>query len=398
MRVLACCDYFHPDSPGGAERVAAEVYRRAGREPDVEVCVAGAVPRSFPAVNDAARNEPGVRVQTWTGWDLTRFLGAQLMVAPGLGRRFDRLVAEHRPDVVHVNGLHFHSTVAGLRAARRAGVPVVATAHLGDVSAMPGRAARASVLFDRVVGGRAARAADEVLAVAANVRDHLVSLGVPRARITVVENGVDHVRFHARNRPPRTGTLRAAYVGRLVGNKGPFDALDAVAVARAAGHDVHLDVYGDGPLSAEVRRRAASAPLEGHVTVHGPVDDVDQRLRAADVLLRPSYSEGLPLAVLEAMACGAVVVSSDVAGNAELVGARDGEAPVGIVVPVGDVAALARALGDLAGAPDRLDRLATAGVRRAGTFTWDRSATHHVEAWRRVVAGPGSSGRSASRR
>jgi glycosyltransferase involved in cell wall biosynthesis len=207
-------------------------------------------------------------------------------------------------------------------------------------------------------------------------------LGADPASILVAPNGIDHDVYHARGRRPvgSGGPLHAVFVGRLIGNKGPVVALDAVAVARAAGRDVRLSVLGDGPMRSRLEERSTTLGLSGVVEFHGHVADVAHQLRGGDVLLRPSYTEGLPLAVLEAMACGLPVICSTVPGNTEVV-RHDVN---GCHTSPGAATQVADTLIALCDDRSRLRRLADGAVSTAAQYSWEKSAVVHASALRSV--------------
>jgi glycosyltransferase involved in cell wall biosynthesis len=378
MRVLAFCDYYDEASIGGAERVGREVYGRLTADHGIDVHVIGTVPgrsKGATGVAQTARwNEP--KVSTRPGVDLTALLGVQMLVSPSLRRAAEREVALRRPDVIHVNGLHFHGSWVGARVARAHSIPCVATAHLGSLGALSGAGGVAARAFDRWCVGRVAIPAHRVLAVSQSVVDHLVDLGVPRDRLDVAMNGVDRQRFTPMPRRTDRAFLQVALIGRLIANKGTLDAVEAVAQARAAGRDIRLVVVGDGPLEARVRARAVAADLAGAITFTGRVGDVEQWLQQADISLRPSYTEGLPLAVLESLSCGTPVICSHLAGNTEVVRHMHN----GLVVEPGDVTALTGALCRLDADRGLLAALQKAAVAGSEEFTWDTSAQAHLDA------------------
>lgn len=376
MHVLALCDYYDEVSAGGAEVVAREVYGRLARDHGVKVTVVGGLPRHQwqGSSDDRGGNPRHVRVR---GADLTGLLGAQLMIAPRLMKTARQVSFTSRPDVIHINGLHFQSAGVGIRLARWLSLPVVSTAHLADVDAMPGPAGLAATAFDRMWAGHIARRSDRVVAVSRAVWRHLTQLGVDPGKIDVAYNGVDRERFSPPARPAPSAALRAVLVGRLTANKGPLHALDAVAMARTAGRDVRLVVVGDGPLERRARRRANEADLAGAVQFTGRVANVERWLAEADVALRPSYTEGLPLAVIEALACGTPVICTDVPGTLEAVRHNLN----GVVVPVGDVPAMSAALVRLHDDRAALERLSRAAAETAAAFTWSGSAQVHLAAF-----------------
>jgi glycosyltransferase involved in cell wall biosynthesis len=132
-------------------------------------------------------------------------------------------------------------------------------------------------------------------------------------------------------------------VGRLSSEKGHRVLLEAVALLRDRGVELRCTIVGDGPLRAELEAYALSRKaLDGHVTFAGalPVGDVIERYRTADVVVLASFSEGVPMVLIEALALGRPVVATAVGGVPELV--RDRE--TGLVVPPGNAAALADAM------------------------------------------------------
>jgi glycosyltransferase involved in cell wall biosynthesis len=127
---------------------------------------------------------------------------------------------------------------------------------------------------------------------------------------------------------------------------------------------------GDGPMRGELEARVQHLGLQDTVTFTGHIDDVARLLGPADVMVRPSQTEGQSLAILEAMASEAAVIASDIPPNRELLG--DNER--GLLVAPGDQDGLSAALGSLIGDGGRRVRLARAARDLAIRHTWDRCA------------------------
>lgn len=139
----------------------------------------------------------------------------------------------------------------------------------------------------------------------------------PRGRICVVYNGVDTERFHPPNvRGERALTVMTA--GRFVEQKNPLLFLEAAYHVSRQFPETRFVMLGDGPQRESVAQRAAALGLEGRVDLPGERCDVEEWLRRADVFWLTSGWEGLPNAVLEAMACGVPVIASDAGGTGEL--------------------------------------------------------------------------------
>jgi glycosyltransferase involved in cell wall biosynthesis len=161
-------------------------------------------------------------------------------------------------------------------------------------------------------------------------------------RVTVVKNGVDTERVHrvVVDAPPVEGHgFTVVWVGRLLPRKDPWTAVSAFG-SMAMGDD-RLLIVGDGDIAPAIRRHIDAAGLGSRVTILGLLEreEVYRWLRASDVYLSTSLGEGLPVAVLEAMACGVPVVLSDISPHREIV---DGEG--GSLVPASDVRGFAAAL------------------------------------------------------
>ena len=168
-------------------------------------------------------------------------------------------------------------------------------------------------------------------------------------RIHIVHCGIDPMAF-APN-PGRTPRQHIAFVGRLDPVKGADLLLDAVAALRGNHPDLRVSILGDGPHGPRIRARAATLGLSDIVTFLGarPSDDVARLLADADLLVLPSFAEGVPVVLMEAMATGIPVIASAIAGIPELVE----QGASGLLVPPGDLAALTHAIASLLNDPTR---------------------------------------------
>ena len=378
LRVLGFCDHFSAWSSGGVERAAYEVYRRMAVEGAQVTVLAGVSGRQRKtAMID------GLDVVAVPALDLSRLIRAQALIAPGLLRRALALARTIRPDVLHANGLHFHSSIVAAAVHRRQGYPLVLTAQLAGTEALPRAGRGVAAAYDAVIGRRMTGRAETVIAVSPSVREHLVSrLGVSRERVVVVPNGVDHDVFHPAepDSQPRRPT-RILFVGRLIFNKGPELLLDGLSLLAGANVDFTAALLGDGPLRGRLEKLADQAPLAGRVSIVGRVDDVAERMRQADIVVRPSTTEGLPLALLEAMASGLCVVASDIPGNRDLI--RHGEN--GLLFRPGDADSLAANLRRVVEDDRERRRLAGAAHRTSLGYSWDESAQATASALARAA-------------
>jgi glycosyltransferase involved in cell wall biosynthesis len=252
----------------------------------------------------------------------------------------DQLVG-FRPDVILGYWAHPDGEVA-VRAARLANVPALVMVGGSDVLLMTGNGARRQCVLNVL------RAADRVVPVSNSLKEKLVEFGIESGKVRVVERGVDTSLFHPgdRDEARRKLGLKAfspvlVWVGRMVPVKGLDVLLAACGVLRRQGLDFHLCLIGDGPLRGALARQADAEGIADAVRFIGavPPDDLPDWYRAANVVVLPSRSEGVPNVLREAIACGIPYVASRVGGIPDLSSARCNR-----LVPPEDSRALADAL------------------------------------------------------
>lgn len=274
------------------------------------------------------------------------------------------LLLAGRADVLHVNLAHGGSVLrkaVPLWAARLAGTPAVVHGHSYDFGGWFDRqrpavraAVRRMLVADRwvVLGER-------------HIGEYASRLGVPEGRIGVLHNAV---RIPERRTTARSGVDRvhAVALGRMGPRKGSYDIVAAVAMLdETVRHGLRVTLAGDGEVD-EVRAAVAAAGLDRTIHVAGWLDPAarDEMLIGADVFLLPSHDEGLPMALLEAMAHGLAPVTTTVGSIGEVV--RDGS--TGIVVQPDSPGEIADALAALVTDGRLRARLGTAARERATDF------------------------------
>lgn len=220
---------------------------------------------------------------------------------------------------------------------------------------------------------RAALRIPDVVAVLARAELAEYSAFLPGRQLALLPNGIDVGAFRKRSSQVAGDTLELIYVGRLAAGKGLAESLEGLALARGRGVRARLVVCGSGPEEGALRLRAEELGLAAAVHFAGPAygEAKARLLGAADVLLLPSHGEGLPYAVLEGMAAGAVPIVTPVGALPDVI-----EPGVhGVFVPVGDADAVACAIAGLASDRPRLARMAGAARRRVSSgYSLDRLA------------------------
>jgi colanic acid/amylovoran biosynthesis glycosyltransferase len=191
-------------------------------------------------------------------------------------------------------------------------------------------------------------AADFIVCISHFARSQMMLLSDPVHwhKFVVCRLGVDVNAFPRRLEPPAgDGALRVLCLGRLTPAKGQHILLDAVRELRSRGQALAVNVIGDGPDRRSLEARARELQIADVVTFVGPVnpDHVHSWYARSDVFVLPSFAEGIPVVLMEAMAMGVPVISTTVAGIPELI--RSGTD--GLLVAPSDAIALATALEQL---------------------------------------------------
>ena len=239
--------------------------------------------------------------------------------------------------------------------------------------------ASATWLFERVIP--AVYRGIDCVAVSESTREDLVGRGIDPDHITVIRNGVDLDGLGpARERFPDPTVV---FLGRLKRYKRVDLVLQAVARLRDRGMDVRMVVAGKGDARDALERMARSLGIRDHVRFAGFVPEEEKRelLSRSWVHALTSPKEGWGIASIEASACGTPTVASNSPGLRETV--RDGD--TGVLVPHGDVDALAAALARVM-EPLTRDRMGIAARRMAGQYTWDGVATAFEDLLGRLAA------------
>jgi glycosyltransferase involved in cell wall biosynthesis len=286
-----------------------------------------------------------------------------------------RLLRQERPHLVHVNSAK--AAALGRLAAWLAGVPIrVYTVHGWAFLAHGGLAAAAYRWVERAL-----RPLTTVtVCVSENERQAGLAARACDERTTIViRNGVNTRALQVAG--PKTATARLVMVGRLQAPKDPITLLRALALLPAL--ELEAVLVGDGPERSAVEEEIRRLGLGSAVRLLGERTDVPELLATADVFVLSTWSEGLPLSVLEAMAAGLPVIASNVGGIPELV--SDGVS--GVLVPPGDPDALAEAIERLVGDRFLAQKLGHAGRRRvAESFDLEAVREAHLALYRRLLA------------
>ncbi|GAB4490883.1 MAG: glycosyltransferase [Thermodesulfovibrionales bacterium] len=268
--------------------------------------------------------------------------------SPGLVRSLAALMRQERADVVRTH--QYHANLYGRIAARLAGAPcVVASVH--------NLYTRDRKLHRRLFNNILSRVSDRIIAVSGAVKDDILRYDrISGDRVEVIYNGIEPERLRSGD----GGRVRAEFgipggdpvvgtVGRLTVQKGHRYLLEAMAQVTRQHPRARLCIVGDGPERAGLAAEAGRLGIADRVVFTGSRRDIPDLLAMFDVFAFPSLWEGLPNALIEAMAAGRAVVGASIPPVREVL--REGE--TGVLVPEKDAAALAEAVSGLLADPGR---------------------------------------------
>jgi glycosyltransferase involved in cell wall biosynthesis len=294
-----------------------------------------------------------------------------------------------RGNDVFVSHTRFFLTSAlALLCARLARRPLLHVEHGAGFVELDGWAPRAAArIYDLLIGRVLLRRADAVVAVSHAAADFVRRLS-GRDEVTVIHRGIwmqrldvlapdEQVLEWARGRPVVT------FVGRLIDGKGVPDLLRAFAAVE--GTQAVACIVGDGPRREELELLAGHLGISERVLFLGylPEERAWAAIRASDIVVNPSYTEGLGTSVLEAALMSKPVLATAVGGHGEVI--ADGVG--GFLVPAKDVEALRLRLEQLLADPALRQRMgAAARAEAAGRFDWELSAARFVEIFRVLLA------------
>jgi glycosyltransferase involved in cell wall biosynthesis len=366
LRVLVVAPYY-PPHVGGVERYSWELDAELAASPEVErvTVLAPRLPQSapehegdahavvrFPAV-EAVPNYPVPALWDRRLWHMLR------------GRARDH-------DVIVCHTRFFLTSLLALALARASGRPLIHIEHGSDFVQLGGSwTGRAALLYDKTFGRLVLRNANAVFAVSKATAAFVERLA-GRGDARVLRRGVEPAQFDPIEPSAELGErTTVTFVGRLLDSKGVGDLIDAFE--RLERDDAALCIVGEGPARERLEQRAGpNVRFLGARSWH----DTVAILKASEVVANPSYTEGLPTAVLEAALAGRAIVATDVGGTSEVV--TDGES--GLLVSPRDpaqlAAALERLLGDAA-LRARLGERARSDV--LASFGWDVSVERFLD-------------------
>jgi teichuronic acid biosynthesis glycosyltransferase TuaC len=386
LRIAVATHFFPSSSQPMRGRPIYEITKALAKTADVQVfCVdptylrlALLQPRTFVHRDvDATYVVTGVKVEYMQYSALPVI--SRLLNGYNCGRVLLPRLRKFHPDVI-IGYNVYPEGFGAVAAARELGIPVVIGALGSDV--LRNRNYFARELIAWTIGN-----ASIVIAVSDDLRERVMQWGVPPEKCLTIHNGCDFDIFRPASRETARVELNldptaevVVFIGRFVPLKGLRELFEAAAILRTSRPHLHVVCIGEGPLDQELRKRASQPDLAGHVSFAGVANphEISRWLAASNVFCLPSYSEGCPNVVIEALSCGRPVVASNVGGIPELLDSR-----CGILVPPKNAQQLAQGLSRALDYPWNQEEIATCSRR-----SWDDVARGTYDACCSVVRTP----------
>ena len=356
----------------GAEKELVQICRGLPRDEfDVHVC---ALTRGGPFEAELAEASVPVTV-----------IGKRWKADPTSYWKLRRHIRQLRPELVQT--WLFAANAYGRTAARACAVPKI----LASEQCVDQWKSRYQWAIDR----RLAQCTDRIVVNSAAIRDYCVEHGIPADKFSVIPGGIEpfdagQVEGHT-TRAELLDELDIADDGRLIGAIGRLwpqkrvkDLIWAMELVTMLHPTAHLLVIGDGPERRRLERFAHQLQCGDRIRFLGHRDDVPRIMPHLDMLWIGSEYEGLPNAVMEAMAAGRPVVATDIPGNRELIGSDE----LGLLVPVAGRANRVRATDRLLNDPQLASRIGAAARDHVlREFSVEQMIDRHVKLYREVLGG-----------
>jgi len=382
LRIAVATHFFPTSSQPNRGRPIYQLTRALSALADVQVfCVDPLYPRytflqprTFLNPDyDASYTVPGVEVEYLQYGALP--VVSRVMNGYNCGRILTPHLRKFRPNVI-IGYFLYPVGFGAVAAAADLKIPVIVGPLGSDLRGI-GRFMRMTVI-------RTMRRASFVVTVSDELRKCAIELGIPPGKIRTIHNGCDSSIFKLADRAAARAELNidsgvelVVFVGRLVPTKGLWELLQAASILVPSRPRLRMVCIGEGVMAKELRQLASQPDLKGHVEFVGNqnADQVARWLAASNVFCLPSYSEGCPNVVIEALACGRPVVASDVGGIPELMDSR-----CGILVPPRNARQLADALTKALDGPWNQEVIAGSSSR-----SWQDMARETLDVCRSVV-------------
>lgn len=366
---------FYPPSIGGLQNHAQEFNRHLSNRGYRITLITPHLPSASPAYEQELPAVTIIRVPAFeliTNWPIPKVWRKEFWSAW-------RQISRDSPAAVIGRTRFFTTTWLARLFAWQQRIPYIHIEHGSDYVQLRNPLwQRLAYALDHTLGRFTIQTAAKVIANSAHTAAFIQRL-VPKVKPTIIYRGIerqalDNIAPALRETTPRSGT-RILYLGRLIASKGVSDLL--VSVSRLTHPSLEVVIAGHGPDSQHLKKLAEELGINHFVRFKRPASwtDAIALLKSCDIVVNPSYTEGLPTTVIEAALCQKAIIATDVGGTSEIIQHNQS----GLLVPPRDPAALTRALTTLITDSALRHRLGENANRAArGKFEWRQAmAAYH---------------------
>jgi teichuronic acid biosynthesis glycosyltransferase TuaC len=306
----------------------------------------------------------------------------------GIDRMVKFAIEEFRPNVLHAHRATPEGFVGQL-IAKKFDIPLVCSLRGSDINVFPYRDRLTMSLTRKVLSS-----GHRLISVSGTLKAVAESISSPLKPIRVIYNGctTDNFYFDGSWRHTRRATLGIdseakvlIFVGNLIKAKGVFELLSSFTKLASSRPNLYLIMVGTGSEQKKIENLIASATLDKRILLTGkvPHSEVSSLLSAADIFVFPTHNEGLPNALLEAMACGLPIVATRAGGIPEVVTDRKS----GILINPQDCNSLSNTIEYLLDHEAVARQMGAAGKQYVeANFSWEHNARETIEIYREVLA------------
>lgn len=362
---------LYPPHVGGLESHAAQWNREmAAKGYRITVWT----PHITPGVAFDEKTKQNIHILRFPAFELISNYPFPKFWHPRLWSQWQQVRTSEADAIISRTRFFFTSLIA-LAAARRLRIPWIHIEHGSDFVHLHNRVFRMiAKIYDQVFGALVLRSATIVIANSKASAAFVRKLS-GRTPNTIIYRGVDAEKISVLKPVPTPTVPAILYVGRLIDGKGVHDLIAALNGLQATSWQTWI--IGSGPQLQNLRQQANRHGIQDRVHFFGELswEKVISNMKAATVIVNPSYTEGLPTTIIEAAVAGTAAIATNVGGTSEIIT----HAQNGILVPPGDVNALARALMQLLNQPQLRKRYARAARQSVNQrFTWTQTAEEYV--------------------
>lgn len=366
---------FYPPHIGGLESHADEFNRHIAR-PGIDIVVfTPHLPADTPEMEIIRGN---IRIIRFSAWEP---IHNYPLPSPSLKfLRMLSLLRREKPDIVISRTRFFATSLLALAYAKAQGIPLVHIEHGSDYASFNGSIKTfLGKCYDHVFGWIVLRFADRVIANSQASASFVKKLSGRDAM--VIYRGTKTQIIEQCVPDQKTAEIYRrktiiAFIGRLIDGKGTRDLI--TALARLERTDIVTLIIGGGPEEAHLKRMTTKYHLKNQVIFFGnlPFEKALGVLKTADIVVNPSYTEGLPTSVTEAALCRKAIIATDVGGTREVISGSDD----GFLIPPRRPDLIAEKIGYLLDHPDERERLGrNAYTEVSEKFSWDHASDRYLE-------------------